>query len=776
LIENLDPSTYLSTVEHANQGSSPRDVVILGAGMAGLVAGYELSRLGHRVRVFEASSRIGGRVHTMSFSENGETLHAEVGAMRIPRKHRFTHHYVEALGLQDRLVPFATVFQNEECFVDLEGRVCRIKDAVRLLSQEWKAPDGYEPSSPYTRSFVTALKILVNAISPFEIREAFEHDLLHGALAHIDRLLAATTFSVPPSEITPRFVVAHLGSLSHVWSPSVATFMCDIALEAASGLSQLEGGMEQLPKALAKRLQGEIYLNQPVSGISIAGARPVVRFEDGHEITAEYVVCTIPFSVLRDLELTGFSDSKLAAIHNLKYHDACKVFLLCKQRFWEGERYGIVGGASVSDQQFRQLYYPLKQPHARGVLLASYVIGDESKEIAKLGKEAVTDHMVGMISKIHPEIAEPGMVEDVISFAWGKQKWARGGCSVTFRGISGDQAGETSVQKLGEMHEATVRPEGGVHFAGEHCSDDRAWIEGAVTSALEQVKAIVRDARGQQPEDELALRRTRQRWTGLAPGCVRNSERIAAWSQESTELLLTRVERTRAKAILDLACGPGDPTLDLARACPEARVVGVDFIAALVEDLRRRAHAAGLRSVEARVADMVALPFRDGEFDTVTCRFGLQPYPDSIKERILKEARRVLCAGGNLIVVDWGPEGHGTIHGFYRPALAAHGVVLEQSGPALELSASELARLFSRVGFRDVQHDYPGLHWQWEGSPESLWRFVIEMAPPVRAALEKAGPSVAKDVGQRVGAQLQQYVLGGRVSLPARNVIVSAVR
>jgi monoamine oxidase len=696
--------------------------------------------------------------------------------MRIPRKHRFTHHYVEALDLQDRLVPFATVFQNEECFVDLEGRVCRIKDSVRLLSQEWEAPDGYQPSSPYTRGFVTALKMLVNAISPFEIREAFDHDLRHGALARIDRLLADTAFSVPPSEITPRFVVTHLESLSHVWSPSVATFMCDIALEAASGLNQLEGGMEQLPKALAERLQGEIYLNQPVSGISVAGGRPLVRFEDGHEITAEYVICTIPFSVLRDLELTGFSDSKMAAVRNLKYHDACKVFLLCKERFWEGEQYGIVGGASISDQQFRQLYYPLKQSHARGVLLASYVIGDESKEIAKLEKEAVTDHMVGMISRIHPELAEPGMVEDVISFAWGKQKWTRGGCSITYRGISGDQAGETSVEKLREMHEATVRPEGGVHFAGEHCSDDRAWIEGAVTSALAQVKAIVRDVRSEQPKHELAVQRTRQRWTGLAPGCVRNSEKIAAWSQESDELLLARVERTRAKAILDLACGPGDPTLGLARACPEARVVGVDFIDALVEELRRRAHAEGLRNVEGRVVDILALPFRDGEFDTVTCRFGVQSYPDSIKERILEEARRVLCAGGKLIVVDWGPEGHGAIHGFYRPALAAHGAVLEQPGPASELSAPELARLFSRVGFRDVQHDYPGVHWRWDGSPESLWSFVIEMVPPVRVALEKLAPDVAKDVGHRVAAQLSRHVSGGRVSLPARNVIVSAVR
>src|SRR5215510_8560940 len=68
------------------QASSPKKVIVVGAGMAGLVAGYELQRAGHEVTILEARERIGGRILTVRepFS-NG--LYAEAGAMRLPTTH-----------------------------------------------------------------------------------------------------------------------------------------------------------------------------------------------------------------------------------------------------------------------------------------------------------------------------------------------------------------------------------------------------------------------------------------------------------------------------------------------------------------------------------------------------------------------------------------------------------------------------------------------------------------------------------------------------------------
>jgi monoamine oxidase len=96
--------TPLSSAVRAVVLSGPaKKVLVLGAGLAGLVAAYELSKLGHDVTVLEARTRPGGRVHTLRepFSDG---LYAEAGAARIPDDHDLTHKYVKEFALP--LEPF----------------------------------------------------------------------------------------------------------------------------------------------------------------------------------------------------------------------------------------------------------------------------------------------------------------------------------------------------------------------------------------------------------------------------------------------------------------------------------------------------------------------------------------------------------------------------------------------------------------------------------------------------------------------------------------------
>src|SRR5205823_6634343 len=77
---------------------APKKIIIIGAGMAGLSAAYELTQLGHDVNILEARSRPGGRVQTLRepFSAG---LYAEAGAARIPDNHDLTLKYVKLFGL-----------------------------------------------------------------------------------------------------------------------------------------------------------------------------------------------------------------------------------------------------------------------------------------------------------------------------------------------------------------------------------------------------------------------------------------------------------------------------------------------------------------------------------------------------------------------------------------------------------------------------------------------------------------------------------------------------
>ena len=93
----------------------PKRVIIIGAGIAGLVAAYELERAGHEPVVLEANQRVGGRVYTLRGFAPG--LYGEAGAMRIPRVHDLTLGYCERFGLELR--PF--VMGNPKALVYVAG-------------------------------------------------------------------------------------------------------------------------------------------------------------------------------------------------------------------------------------------------------------------------------------------------------------------------------------------------------------------------------------------------------------------------------------------------------------------------------------------------------------------------------------------------------------------------------------------------------------------------------------------------------------------------------
>src|ERR1043165_8278571 len=88
----------LSRFNFITVSAAPKRIIIIGAGMAGLSAGYELTQLGHEVTILEARARPGGRVHTLR-ERFDDGLYAEAGAARIPEDHNLTLKYVKLFNL-----------------------------------------------------------------------------------------------------------------------------------------------------------------------------------------------------------------------------------------------------------------------------------------------------------------------------------------------------------------------------------------------------------------------------------------------------------------------------------------------------------------------------------------------------------------------------------------------------------------------------------------------------------------------------------------------------
>ena len=347
-------------------------VIVLGGGIAGLVAAFELKRQGHEPLVLEAQGRVGGRVRTIRDFAPG--LHAEAGAMRIPRVHDLTLAYCELFGLELR--PFVT--NNPKGLVHLDGARMTVAEA-----------DAHPERLPFalseTEQGKTWTELWDEATSEFRERyasggdEAVEELLREYDRYSIGEFLATRGFSEGAIEL--------YGVMSFRES-DIEGRVTDQLREAIGGSSgnmhEIVGGFDQLPNAFYDYLRPNVRFGAQVTAIgqspddvTVHYRTPAGRFT----VHGDYAICALPFSVLREIEVLGspFSRQKQKAIRELNYNASTKILFGVRHRFWERED-GIVGGTTVTDLPIRRMVYPsFSDPEdERGTLLASYTWGGDA--------------------------------------------------------------------------------------------------------------------------------------------------------------------------------------------------------------------------------------------------------------------------------------------------------------------------------------------------------------------------------------------------------------
>lgn len=439
-------------------GAAPKRVVIVGAGMAGLVAGYELKRAGHQVTILESQTRVGGRVLTLRepFSEG---LHAEAGAMRIPVAHGLTLAYVNKFGLAT--APFTTV--NPEAYVRINGQQRRRKefsgDALSF------GLDPHDHERPIDEAWDACIAPLLRRIE----QEAWESVTREHDQYSLREFLEANGWSETQIEIFA--LINHMESL-------LSSGFLEILREEAgrwfTDVVTLPGGMDQLPRAFLPEVGADIRYGARVRRIEQDASSVTVRYSTAATdttITADRVIVTVPFSVLRHIEITPpLPRDKQRAIRQLHYDQSVKIFFQARTRHWETED-GIFGGATVTDLPIRAMYYPEHgRETGRGVLLASYTWAQDAERWGALSEQQRISEALENAVLIHPRLATE--FEGGATKAWHHDPHA-GGAFAMF------EPGQETL-----LHHAILRQEGRLHFAGEHASLAHAWIQGAIDSGL----------------------------------------------------------------------------------------------------------------------------------------------------------------------------------------------------------------------------------------------------------------------------------------------------
>jgi len=365
--------------------------------MAGLAAGYELSKLGHDITILEARTRPGGRVFTLR-EPFDDGLYAEAGAARYRNNHDLTIKYIKAFDL---------------------------------------------PTEPF---YPSDLKTVI--LDQGERQE------------------------LPMRAYTEAMTRNYGGELG----------------EGPENFHKIKGGTDLLPKAFAARLGDKIHYNSPVVRIEQDARQATVKFlKNGAKeaMSADVVLCTIPFSVLRRLELPALSSRKKDLIKRTHYDAVARVYVQTKNRFWEQN--GFNGFAFTKAAV--EIWHPTwSQPGPRGILM-TYARPGEAERITSLKEPERISQTVAELDSIFTGL-RPNF-ERGTSKCWTEDEWARGAWGL--------------INPL-EMLTASA-PDGRIYFAGEHLSPWVSWMQGALWSGLRAVKQIDETA-----DVELASLAARTSW------------------------------------------------------------------------------------------------------------------------------------------------------------------------------------------------------------------------------------------------------------------------
>jgi monoamine oxidase len=259
--------------------------------------------------------------------------------------------------------------------------------------------------------------------------------------------------------------------------------LSDAGVAFASGgvALTLPGGMDQFATAFAQPLRERIYYGAPVTKIIQEPAKVRVVFRQGgaeQTLEADHLICSAPLPAVRKIEFTpALPAAKRQIFEKLEYLPVTRVYLQTRRRFWEEAGRG--GGAStdlpaqtISEQPFAQSV--LTGP--RGVL-ESHMKGEQAARIAALDPDAQLAFAIENIEKAQPGLRQ--YVEGGTSYSWGNDPWAGGGYAWWKPG------------QLTEWLPELAKPEGRVHFAGEHTSALARTVEGALMSGARAASEVV---------------------------------------------------------------------------------------------------------------------------------------------------------------------------------------------------------------------------------------------------------------------------------------------
>ena len=488
----LVPSTAAAEPLALEGGAHGTKVIILGAGVAGLSAAYELGKAGYACTVLEARDRVGGRNWTIrrgakldmtdgsrQVCEFDPGLYWNAGPARLPSHHQAVLGYCRELG------------------VALEVEINTSRGA-RLLNPAANGGKPLEMRQAVNDTRGAIAELLGKAVNRGALDQeltAHDKDRLFAFLRQYgdlspDLLYEGSTRSgyatLPGAagEVGVRREPIPFDTLldADMW----AAMLFEEGFDFQATMFQPVGGIDRIPMALAHKLGPNVRLASEVTEIrrSAGGVRIFYRDKRGGRqasIEGAYCLVTIPLKVLDRID-ADFSPPYRSAIHAVEYGDAVKLAWQAR-RFWEIDDH-IYGGISWVKGPTGMVWYPSDRLFSpKGILLGAYATFDNADLLAAQSLAAQFDMSRAAIEGLHP--GRGAELEKPMAVVWSKVPYSLG-IAARYRTTQ-----DGNYATLSE-------PDGPFYFAGEHLSHVGAWQEGAILSARRAINMMDQHRRATQ--------------------------------------------------------------------------------------------------------------------------------------------------------------------------------------------------------------------------------------------------------------------------------------
>jgi lysine 2-monooxygenase len=518
------PFPFDDWIRHpAGLGSVPAhrhgtEVAIIGAGMAGMTAAFELMKMGLKPVIYEAA-RIGGRLRSQNF-EGADGIVAELGGMRFPVSSTGFYHYVDMLGLASKPFPNPLSPATPSTVIDLEGEtiyVEKIADLPPLFKEIGAAwANALEEGAGFTelrqaiRERDTArLKNIWNRLVPIWDDRSF-YDFV------------ATSYAFAGHSFQHREIFGQVGFGTGGWDSDYPNSMLEILRVVATDCDEdqryIVGGVEQVPRGLWK-LSPAVMAHWPkgttLEKLHDGATRPgVARIERayGDKIAVTdrwghaklYDACLVAvqswlLTTYMQCEESLFSPKLWMALDRTRYMQSSKTFVMVDRPFWK-EKDPRTGrdlmSMTLTDRLTRGTYLFDNGGGRPGVICLTYSWMSDAMKMLPLPVEKRVRLALDALKKIYPSLdIEKHIIGDPITVSWEADPNFMG----AFKGALPGHYRYNHRMYCHFRQEKMPPSERGIFLAGDDVSWTPGWVEGAVQTALNAVWGIMHHLGGESP-------------------------------------------------------------------------------------------------------------------------------------------------------------------------------------------------------------------------------------------------------------------------------------